>query len=366
MGKKRILTLLVKILFIVCFSFVAGCGGNHSQVIPQPQQPQPEPPQIPFEPWDGIIAFRFEEGDDYSSSQLWLITPDDKKMITDGAYRYGSIRWSPDGKYLAFRESSKRRLVIASRDGQILHTFGEADEQISWSVDSSYVLSGVYFDGIYYYAIDGSSKRVLPSAYRTYDHNPVQSRDGKWVYFLHHEWEVQCTIYRIETEKLLKGATYSDCEVIAKITTDSSIRDERVQLEPREDGKIIIAYDDYLGLLDPEAKKLEKISSGWYSYIRLSPDGKYLATENTIMDAYTFQKVVKLEVPDYGSIKSFAWYPDSKALAIAARYYSSPKVRVYIWRFSDPRYQLVFEKTLPKSSSRYAYGEQSVSISWTR
>lgn len=358
---------VAKIFSIVVFLILTGCGGRHTPTVqPPPAEPPPvEPPSAqPFPSWDGIIAFRF--GEVSGPSQLWLITPDETKLVTEKVYSYGSIRWSPDGNYLAYRDSGTQ-LIIASREGNLFHKFGSADEQISWSVDSKYVFSGVYFNGLYYYSVDGSSKRVLPSAYKTYDHNPVQSRDGKWVYFLHHEWEVNCTIYRIETDKLLKGATYSDCEKLVNIKTSSLIRDEGVQLEPREDGKIIIAYDDFFGLLDPENKTLQKISSESYSYIRLSPDGKYLATNESIIDAHTFQKVADIKLPDAQWPSSFAWHPDSQALAIAAEdYYPVHLARIYIWRFSDPRYQLIFEKSLPKGTSRYAYGEQTLSISWAK
>ncbi|MEM2175358.1 MAG: hypothetical protein QXI58_07030, partial [Candidatus Micrarchaeia archaeon] len=118
--------------------------------------------------WKGIIAILC--GKDSDRNMLWFITPKGSRLITEYANLYGQVLWSPDGNYLAYRDSNMK-LVIVSKDGKNLYTFGEVDYQFSWSWNSCYVLSGVYFDGLYQYSIDGSQKKLLSSYYRTYDHN---------------------------------------------------------------------------------------------------------------------------------------------------------------------------------------------------
>jgi WD40 repeat protein len=356
--------LIVVVLVFVSF---VGCGGGEQSSPGSSTQP-PEPPK-PFAPWQGLIALRYAPN--YDNACLWFISPDNtSRLITDNAYWYGPIRWSPDNDYLAFPKSSSS-YALADRTGAIIKSYPVGGgETIAWSPDSVYFLAGRYYNGIWKFGIDGTYDKLLTSYSATYDHSLTVSKDGQWVYFIHHEWGSMCWIYRIRTASLLAGASYADCELLFYITTG---HDEEIQFLEIPGGKFIMAYgyDTAIYVMDPQAKTLIKKMDQGLTYMRISPDGKYLATlyynSFSVIDLSTWQIRYGFDSDYTKSFESFAWSPNSDALVVA-----EDDGNVDIWRFDDQRLQTIFEasKSIAAKSAgvqpRSVYGEQTVSVTWIR
>lgn len=148
---------------------------------------------------------------------------------------------SPDGKYAAYYKSGS--LVIADADSdKVLNTFADLETPFCWINDSSGLLTGVYHEGIYLLPIKGESKLLIETSGGNYDHDPAQSADGRYTYFLHHEWAFQVTVCRIDSDTLFRSEdawyplTYELCDVIGHFRTKAG--DEHVVITPRKDGRV--------------------------------------------------------------------------------------------------------------------------------
>jgi len=353
-------------ILVICF-VLNGCGGGNKAI---------ESPK-PFASWSGTIAFR---QDNFASEQpdLWLITPSEKKLTSHITSGWGSVRWSPDGNYLAFIDN-KSNLVMVNKDGSMHHQFGRVDKQFSWTNNSQYVISGVYDDGIYSYSISGEQSRALETGIFAYDHNPVSSRDGQWVYGLLHTYGTTCDIYRIKTDKLIAGNNYHrDCDYLVELTDTGY--NEPIQLEPTNDGKIIVGQGTSIYLLYPEEKIIEKLPIDGALYLKISPSGLYLGAIATnqvnITKIGTWETIVKIPVPEtpfFEEALVFTWAPDSRSIAISSIHYNRQDFSqsyniMYIWRFNDRRLQEILRVTAGTNSQQslflQATGEMFSSLSW--
>ena len=353
----------------------------------------------PFSPWSGIIAFRAPLPDWGQSSReqrsnLWYITPEGSKRITEHAGFQGSIRWSPNGQYLACLSDSSNypdynppymNLLILDRNGNpaprkftgtgSLRSYPVF--QLSWLPDSRAVLYGEYYSAIWGLQPDGNTIPIIYSRQATFDHNPTSSWDGQWIYFVHHEYGVNGTIYRIRSDKAQNGSwhDYSDCEQLAQVSTS---QDEAVQLEPAQDGSVFIAFSGAIYALNPDAKTLTKKLGVDAAYLRSSPDGKWLAVLTfgrphvAIYDSATMALRAEFDLKGIDFTGSLAWNPNSDALALTTAELlpdgQTQKNEVTLWRFADPRLQTIFADPDTKRvrRGRVALGEGDQAISWTR
>jgi len=171
---------------------------------------------------------------------------------------------SPNGKYVAEALGSwNNPRIEITRNGTVVNSLNEYNSAFSWLPDSSGILVGIYHIGIYFVPVVGKPKLLLQTSSGNYDHNPTFSRDGKWVYFLHHEYGTSCTVYRVKTKKLLsfikdddafvgsKTCDYIDCQELKELRTS---HDEQVKIVPREDGKVKLK--GYC-VIDPEHLKIK-------------------------------------------------------------------------------------------------------------
>jgi WD40 repeat protein len=322
----------------------------------------------PFAPWQGLIALRQSTGS--LAANLWYFTADNvPRLVTDNAYWYGQIRWSPDGSLLSFPKAILT-YGLADRNGMIVRELPQVagSEVIAWSSDSKYFLASSYFSGIWKLNVDGTYSKLLTSASRTYDHAVTISKDGQWVYFVHHEWGTECTFYRIAMSKLLLGASYADCE---RLLYDTTGWDEEVQFAELPNTLFAVGYgnDGVIYLMDPEAKTMTKKLDLDYFSFRLSPGGKYLAAayylQISIIDPVSWEIVYTINTSSV--TESISWSPDGDALAIA-----DFQGAIYLWRLNDQRLQKIHDPATAQAAStggitpKAAYGDQMISIDWTR
>ncbi|KPL19913.1 MAG: hypothetical protein AMJ92_00075 [candidate division Zixibacteria bacterium SM23_81] len=135
---------------------------------------------------------------------LWIVNPDGSELekIFDGVVST-RVRFSPCGQFVAFKGQDGKHRII-DLEGNVLHEFtggSRSENDFSWSPDVSYMLFGVYFDGIYKYNLGDSTKiRIVASSHRTYDHNPVVSPDSAKIVYTHHEYEHRYYIYTVDID----------------------------------------------------------------------------------------------------------------------------------------------------------------------
>jgi len=229
----------------------------------------------------GKIAFTECNHDEPIESciDLWIVNPDGSnlKKLFDGVDRYGRVRFSPDGRYIAFKGRDGKHKIV-DLEGNILHEFegGErSGKDFSWSPDGRSIIFGAYFDGIYRYNLQGRRvEKVIDTwVYRTYDHNPVISPDLGKIVFTHHEWESLYWIYTAD----ING------ENIELITSGSGTGyDEHLNLNWLDNKHIIFNITNFpkfkLYYFNIETKKGKEIDIG-ISFLdtRLFPDKKTLA-----------------------------------------------------------------------------------------
>jgi Tol biopolymer transport system component len=127
---------------------------------------------------DGSNAVRIADG-----------LEDDDCISADGfQYSAEGPMWSPDGRYLAYRQSdcsnseSSRRIVISDAEGNVLATFPGQGWQIAWSPDATRVaVWDRLFETIGVYGLDGArqTQLTMPSGWApSGDQDPVWMPDG--------------------------------------------------------------------------------------------------------------------------------------------------------------------------------------------
>jgi|GEM_PF-6504474 len=106
----------------------------------------------------------------------------------------GEIRWSPDGKYLAF-SGDKYAVSIVTSDGTWFRGFkGNRSMDFSWSPNSNELVWGVYCGGLYKNVISTNWYGRITSG--CYDNSPAYRPSGNKILFMYHNWGISCRIDR--------------------------------------------------------------------------------------------------------------------------------------------------------------------------
>jgi Tol biopolymer transport system component len=179
----------------------------------EPAAPPPSPGRL------GSLAYGVD-GDIYVAD--W----DGSNPVRTAAGEYwgeGPI-WSPDGRYLAYRDPS-RDVVISDPEGNVIAEFPAHGWEIAWSPDSTQVAVWIRFgETIGVFGVDGERQALLtmPRGWRQAgDHDPMWSPDGKSLL-------LQGLVIPIDGttpyDRPLSGGTYSpDGSRVAKATRKSLV-----------------------------------------------------------------------------------------------------------------------------------------------
>jgi Tol biopolymer transport system component len=101
--------------------------------------------------------------------------------IAAGEYWGEGPTWSPDGRYLAYRDPS-RDVVISDPEGNVVAEFSAHGWEIAWSPDSTRVAVWIRFgETIGVFGVDGERQALLtmpPGWRQAGDHDPRWSPDG--------------------------------------------------------------------------------------------------------------------------------------------------------------------------------------------
>jgi tetratricopeptide (TPR) repeat protein len=144
--------------------------------------------------------------------------------IAAGAYWGEGPIWSPDGRYLAYRDPS-RDVVISDPEGNVITEFPAHGWDIGWSPDSTRVAVWVRFlETIGVYGLDGERQALLPippELRPSGDHDPTWLPDGESLV-------VRGLVIPIDGStpyhRPLSGGTYSpDGSRVAKATRESLV-----------------------------------------------------------------------------------------------------------------------------------------------
>jgi WD40 repeat protein len=319
-----------------------------------------------FKPWSGLIAYSQRDVSDGPFRTFAnLITPTGSQEIAG----FGSdqlIRWSPDGKYI----TDGRHLV--NRDGTRILTWDRTwDSAFEWFPDSSGILTGFCLGPFNRLLTNGTIEELASDSAATYGHNPAFSRDGQWVYFVHHEHGTYAYLRRVTVTSML-ARTYPT-ENLIKFDTSFN---EQVILKATVEGNVVFAYGKSMVLFNPETKSIvARVDGdlGTVYNIELSPDGKYLAVQHSswvgVVSATTLATVLEIMPPLGSGIQSFAWSPDSTGIAVSNYDDSVTPVeyRVYICRIDDPIPQEILKRGgFGKAANKTrGYEVTGSSLSWT-
>lgn len=302
--------------------------------------------------WSGRIIYyatmggtaENEDGSRIFHHELWNIQSTKAIMteLVDEPFRW-NITASPDQNHFVYYDINKNTMHILDKDLKEQYKIAEVAHSFNWSADGTYILYGKYFDGIYRLDMDGNKKKLLTTKYRTYDHNPVQTKDGEWTYFFHHEYSQSCTLYRIKTKLLLAGSDWKDCEVMMEFETTRD--NEEVGLFPLDNGNFIMSYSDNLGVFNPSSKIFKEIAKPviFNSGSVLSPDGKTLAKPSaldiSLIDTRSW-KIVKVSKTLLGD--SLCWAPDSKSIAM-----DNSDGNIVVWDLTEDKFFDIFRRSAP-------------------
>jgi Tol biopolymer transport system component len=149
-------------------------AGTTNQATPTPVEPAAPPPSPGR---SGSLAYGVA-GDIYVAD--W--DGSNPVRIAAGEYWGEGPIWSPDGRYLAYRDPS-RDVVISDPEGDVIAEFPAHGWEIAWSPDSTRVAVWIRFgETIGVFGVDGERQALLtmPRGWRQAgDHDPNWSPDGK-------------------------------------------------------------------------------------------------------------------------------------------------------------------------------------------
>lgn len=290
--------------------------------------PKPEPTPIPtaYPQYSGpkvkiaFIEYGYNEPVE-SSQDIWIVDSDgtNLKKIYEKSYTNGStgnnlLKASPDGKNLAFIDSSdvyNPKNCIIDLDGNLLVEF-EGDTGIgkgfSWTPDSKSILDGVYYEGIYRDDLETKTRtRIYRSWPQTYDHNPEMSPNLEKIIFVHHQYEVSYAVRIIDSNgKNEEGVIGGREEVKDSPFSFSWINNEEVLIETNHPNKIM-----YYNTNDKECKEI--IFTKRLFNFKLSPNKKTFAANSG--ESYYLINVENLcsgDTNQYQEIEKWGvWSPDS-------------------------------------------------------
>lgn len=376
----------MKKLFI-CLALAAsilfsGCGGKGVTTPIDPPVDQPvDPPIVTKRAWPGIIAFR--DNYNYNTKDAGLYFLEYNKQISEISRNFyaNDIAWNPSGQYLVGRKNASPNVsLMINRQGQevgaSVKNFDSDGGLFAWSPDGDEAVFGSYTDGIYALSTSGVQREVMQTIGFTYDHNVCFDYNGSYMYWIHHEYGNQATLYRATIAQFKAGFKFSSAELIVSFTSDN--HDANIFFVPLANGTLLMSHSTKIHLIDPVAKTMTDMSSKFdygFNQIRMSPNKQYLAVNDyegiRILNASDFSQVKTLNLKYQDTI---AWSPDSDALACGKNdtlYDSNYKFLGYesiisIGWLSDGKVETITTIKQLLAQTRDAYGDMFVSISWTR
>lgn len=362
--------LFICLVLAASLSF-SGCGGKG---VTTPIDPPVDPPVVPpteySRAWTGIIALRETINYKDNISNLWLVTPTGAKKVSENLHDWERIAWSPDGQYLSCQIKGTGGLVcvgIMDKNGNNTfkgeNSFYFDNGSFMWKSDSSALVYGEYFDGIYAVNPTGSISKKMTSNSATYDHCVTPSFYDDYIYWIHHEYNYSATLYRVTRTQFDSGFSFASAEKVYSFTTDD---DEAVKLYPLSSDKILMIYTDAVEIVNPNTKTSINVTDKFdssFNQVRVSPNGKFIAytsySKICIMDVQTL--TLTKTISDLW-LDTFSWSPDSNGLVYFDDYIA--KVMVY-WLDVD-KTQTIYTFTKPAKSTRTHYEDMGTSLSWTK
>jgi DNA-binding beta-propeller fold protein YncE len=319
--------------------------------------------------FSGKIFYSWIGYPSYSASKVWLITNDSEVAITDLSSQSIAV-WSPNGQMIYVNKNGQPTFFAANGAVIASCTSDKNFSGCAWTPDSSQIIAGVYYDGLYSIDMAGVARKLKPSANMTYDHCPAISRDGQWTYYIHHEYEDNAILFRIQTAKLLSGDYVGNFEGMAEFTTTGY--NEAVYIGFTNNDKVVLAYSNKIDLFDPESKAVTNIYTGGLYMARVSPDGSKIAVARSSGD-----RVIVIDTngaPLYNwthtglSPYKIDWSPDSTQVAIAGTEWdpsiSSNFYALRVWPIDGSASRLVSRHDFIRAASRSANGSISTICSW--
>jgi Tol biopolymer transport system component len=265
---------------------------------------------------------------------------EDTPSLSPGAYSVKALGFTGDGSEVWFRSPAVRRIVAQPLIGGTPRAFlGELANAPAWSKDGS---SMVYFnqaDGdpvLVANAAGVESRQVFVSQPGLHNHNPVWSRDGEWIHFVHgYDQTDEMDAWRIRPS----GGTPE------RLTQRNAAVSFLAPIDPRTLLYVARGEDrsgPWLWALDVESKISHRVSSGLEQYrsVAASFDGRRIVATVANPSASLWSVPLLERVAEEADVKP---YPLPTVRALSPRfdkkaslfYLSSRGTADGLWRFRD-------------------------------
>ena len=277
------------------------------------EPPKPEPPQPNVVTPTPTIVPQVPKVESVSPSDFRLL-----RNLEGHSDMVNSLRWSPDGKYLASGSGDFTVVLWDVKSGKRLKTLeGESSyvESICWSPDGKYLASG-YDDGcICVFALENGEEICYLDEHSEEVKSISWSPDGRYLASSSFErngniWEGKIIIWDTNGYKIFKNLD-GHTEGINSVSWSP-------------DGKYLASssFDNTVVIWDVKSGKRLKTLEGNSDYlysVSWSPDGRYLSCGSNnktviIWDVNSGTEFRKFEGHSY-SVESICWSPDGRYLA---------------------------------------------------
>jgi hypothetical protein len=362
--------LMITLAVILGLLFITGCGGGGSS---SPANGEGGNGMT------GTIALSMTKSlfpEQIITGEIWLINKTGSSLLAEDCHPYGSlIKISPDGTKVAYRDSKNNFIIMAankSKKTTYADIYGESRWQ--WSRDSQGVL--IASSSLSQFGLDFAKMNIVTTGASSIIENASQSRDGATTYIaeqLTNNGVKQKVFRKIATSKLLQGRlVLTDCEEILRFDAYEA----GGSLETTDTGKLLYFWAQGIELIDPIAKTRKSFPLILMNYARMSPNGKKVGIlqgsyfKLRFFDANTLTETNINEsqyfAPMNGTLSSFAWSPDSSALAISVNNNVSYNASAWIYNFKDRSTKLIFSRGTSRDyGDGYGDSHKTMSISWS-